>query len=109
MGYSTQPVEVKSSGKVLATIDVEVFDDIQTAVSFFTQKDEQGNVTQDGNAVCLDLINSGHRASEMNSTRTKMTRKASPIAQLRKVVKNNPEAEEKVNALLAELGLGSLS
>tara|TARA_R100001086_G_scaffold138902_1_gene72801 strand:- start:71 stop:406 length:336 start_codon:yes stop_codon:yes gene_type:complete len=102
-------VEIKSSGKVVSTIDIEQFELYQDAVDFFTEEDDDGNVTRDGKNVVLELVNSTHRANRMNTERASKTRSASPINQLRKKVKDDPNALEKVNALLSELDLDLLS
>lgn len=99
-------VEIKSGGEIVDTIDISQFTDIATAVEFFN--DAEAETPVDGEEECLKLINQQYKANEMNAARAAKTRSVSPMNRLRDVIKSNPDAAAKLNALLAELDIGSV-
>lgn len=100
--------EVKSGGDVVDNIDIEQFDDIPSAVEFFTVKNEEGEIITAGEDGVLSLVNQQHKANSMNAARAAKTRSASPINALRTKAKADPNVRAKLNAFLAELGLNEL-
>ena len=100
--------EVKSGGTVVDTIDIEQFEDIPSAVEYFTVKNDEGEIVEDGESGLLSLVNQQHKANSMNAARAAKTRSASPINALRTKAKADPAVRAKLNAFLAELDLGEL-
>jgi hypothetical protein len=104
MGLETSVVAIKSGGKVLGNVDVQVFADIPTAISYFeTLYDAVPDTT--GESHVLNLVNNGHRTNVMNTERAKLTRSASPMTQLKRAMKADPAAAAQVQALLVSLGI----
>lgn len=100
--------EVKSGGTVVDTIDIEQFEDIPSAVEYFTVRNEQDEIVEIGEAGLLSLVNQQHKANSMNAARAAKTRSVSPINALRTKAKADPAIRAKLNAFLAELELGKM-
>jgi len=100
--------EVKSGGTVVDTIDIAQFEDIPSAVDFFTKKNNEGEVVTPGEETLLSLVNQQYKANEMNGARAAKTRSASPINALRTRAKADPAVMAKLNAFLQELDLDEL-
>ena len=104
MGLTVNSVQIKSSGKVLGSVDVQVFGDIPSAISYFeTLYTAVPDTT--GESHVLNLVNNGHRTNQMNTERAKLTRSASPMTQLKRAMKADPAAAAQVQALLISLGI----
>jgi hypothetical protein len=104
MGYSVETVDVKSKGKLLGSVNVEVFEDVASAIEFFDSKyasDEDIN----GEAYVCDLVNQTHRNNVANSERNKLTRTTAPMTQLKRKAAADPAAKAKLDALMKELGI----
>ena len=99
---------MKSKGEIVATINIEEFEDIPSAVAFFIEKDEEGEVTTTGEDGLLALLNQQHKANKMNAARSLETRTTSPLNALRNKAKADPAIHKKLNAFLAELNLDKL-
>lgn len=89
----TEKVDVKSKGDILGTVEVPVFGDIKEAI---------GRLKADR---VLSLINRQHKSDLANEFRAGQTRAASPISQLNRLAKSNPEVEKQVQALLKKYGV----
>ena len=100
--------EVKSGGTTVDNIDIEQFEDIPSAVEYFTVKNDEDEIISEGEAGVLNLVNQQHKANSMNAARAAKTRSASPINALRTKAKADPAVRAKLNAFLAELDLGEL-
>lgn len=101
-------VEIKSSGTVVDTIDIEKFLTVPAAVAHFTKTNDEGEVEIDGSDQVLSLINQQHKANSMNAARAAKTRSTTPINALRAKAKSDPEIAAKLNAFLVECGLDKL-
>jgi len=104
MGFSVQSVEIKSGGKVLGNVDIQVFEDIPSAIAYFEAQAE-GVEGASGVVYTLGLINGAHRSNQMNTRRAALTRSASPMTQLKQAMKSDPAAAAQVQALLVSLGI----
>jgi hypothetical protein len=101
-------VEVKSKDQVLGTINVQEFDDLEEAVSFFVAAETEGDDAAKSSAgykKALGLINAQHRANVTNAERVRLTRGVSPITALRDAIKTNPAIKASLEALLAQYNL----
>lgn len=100
-------VEVSSKDTVLGTINVQEFESIAEAVSFFDAaiKATGEKTDETGEIKALGLINSQHRANVTNGERVRLTRGVSPMKALRDKVKTDPAARAALEQLLLSLGL----
>ena len=104
MGFGVNSVEIKSGGKVLGSVDIQVFEDIPSAIAYFEAQSE-GVEGASGEVYTLGLINGAHRSNQMNTRRAALTRSASPMTQLKQAMKSDPAAAAQVQALLVQLGI----
>ena len=103
-------VEVKSGPKGQERskfVDVEQFDDVYTAVEFFTLRDDAGNVVRDGEEAVVQLINSQHRQREMRSARASLN-PFSLISRLCEIAKENPELHSRLNEFFSDVDVPQL-
>jgi len=82
--------QVKSKGKVLATITVDAFDTLKEASDKL------------GAEKALSMINKSVADSAANAERTARTRTSSPTAQLARLAKENPNVEEEIKRMIAK-------
>ena len=104
MGFSVETVEVKSKGQILGSADVEVFDDIESAIAFFDEK-FAGDDEMDGRGYVLGLVNSSHKNIVSNNVRNSLTRTVKPETELKRRAKEDPAVKAKLDALMKELGI----
>ena len=98
--YETVSVSVNSGGKELAKIDVEQFKTVQQAVDFFESDDVKGE------GAVVKLINRQYKTDRVNKERTALTSQAkSAVGQIKRALRDKPEAQIRLDSLLAELGL----
>lgn len=110
MTIRTVTVEVKSGpqGQERSKlIDVEQFDDVYTAVEFFTLRDAAGNVVRDGEEDVVQLINSQHKQREMRSARASLN-SVSLISRLCEIAKEKPELRFRLNEFFSDVDVPQL-
>lgn len=90
----TETVEVKSKGEIVDTIEISQFDSIDEALQ------ELG-----GEEKVLELVNRQYKSDLTNAARSAKTRSASPLTVLKRKAEADPAARDKINAVLAELGI----
>lgn len=86
-----EAVDVNSKGKLLGTIEVDVYESL----------DEAANAI--GEDTALAYINRQVRANATNAYRTAQTRERSPVARLMAAAKADPSIKEKIDELLASI------
>ena len=82
--------DVKSGGAVIGTIKVAQFDSLA----------EAGKTL--GEEKACALLNRQHSSDTMNEYRASKTRTTSPINQLNKMAKTNPDLQKQLSALIAK-------
>ncbi len=87
--------KVKTDGKVIGEIDVPQYESIAIAVK------ELGEET------VRSKFNRQVASDFMNEYRAAQTRTTSPIGQLQKMAKTNPELQAKIDALVSKYSVGS--
>lgn len=80
--------EVKSGGKTVDTIEIPVYENIKEFVAALSEEK------------ILTLANRQYAADLTNEARAAKTRTTSPIAQLNKMAKTDPEVKAQIDALM---------
>ena len=83
-------------------VDIEQFTDIQSAIEFFTVRDENGHIRTDGETIVLQLVNCRqyyNREKEARNSKLPLSRK-----RLGNLIREDPEFRAAVDALLVEFG-----
>jgi|GEM_PF-4002826 len=84
--------DVKSNKEVIGKVEIPVYDSIKEMAAAF----------KGGEADVLALANRQNASDIMNEYRAGKTRASTPIAQLNKLAKSNPELEKQIAALVAK-------
>ena len=88
-------------------IDVEQFDDVYTAIEFFTRRDENGNLLRDGEQVVVQLINSQYKQNERRGARASLN-SFSLISRLCEIAKEKPELRSSLNEFFSDVDVPQL-
>ena len=82
--------EVKSDKAVIGVVKIPVFENLKEAVGALKEEP------------ALGLINRQNASDIMNTYRAGKTATASPVAQLNRLAKSNPDLQKAIDALVAK-------